>query len=123
MMREIVSELQLPIELETIEVDFGRVTEFIDIDYVSAYDLLITSGAHWEMIKEDFYQLMYTVPVFHLTFTESDIVKSLVRARRFGSRIALMYYGQEEYDLSAYADLLNISVACLTGQFKMRSIF
>lgn len=112
-MEKVVSELQLPIKLSVIEVDFGRVTEFIDIDKISSFDLLITSGAHWEMIREDFYQLMYTIPIFHLKFTESDIVKALVRAKQYGNRIALMYYGQAEYDLQEYADLLNIKITRL----------
>lgn len=111
---EVMETLKLPIELKLLEVGFGEVSKHLDLEMISNYDMVITSGAHFEMIKRDFNELLYIAPFFPLHFTESDLVKALVQAKKFSDKIILMYFSDEEYDLEKYKDILNIELIRLT---------
>lgn len=106
---EVIELLNLPVSLEVIEVGFGELHK-IDPNKFSEYDLVITSGAHLEMINKDYYELTYLVPFYPLQFTEADLVKALVQAKEYGNKIILMYYTDEEYHLEFYQDLLDMEV-------------
>jgi transcriptional regulator, propionate catabolism operon regulatory protein len=106
---EVMEILNLPLSLEVLEVDFGELHK-IDNEMFSKYDLVITSGAHLEMINKDYYELTYLVSFYPLHFTESDLVKGLVQAKKFGNKIMLMYFPDENYNLELYEKILNIEM-------------
>ena len=106
---EVIELLNLPLSLEILEVNFGELHK-LDNDLFSKYDLVITSGAHLEMINKDYYELTYLVPFYPLHFTEADLVKGLVQAKNFGEKIMLMYFPEENYDLEMYEKILNIEL-------------
>jgi transcriptional regulator, propionate catabolism operon regulatory protein len=101
--------LNLPVSLEVLEVGFGELHK-IDPNKFSKYDLVITSGAHLEMINKDYYELTYLVPFYPLQFTEADLVKGLVKAKKHGSKIILMCYTEDIYDLDFYETVLDLEV-------------
>jgi propionate catabolism operon transcriptional regulator len=101
--------LNLPLHLEVVEVGFGELNK-IDTKMFSQFDLVITSGAHLEMLNKEYHELTYLVPFYPLHFTESDLVKGLVEAREFGKNIMLMYFPDETYDLAEFEKVLNINV-------------
>lgn len=106
---EAIELLNLPLNLDILEVNFGELHK-IDNTLFAQYDLVITSGAHLEMINKDYYELTYLVPFYPLQFTEADLVKGLVQATHFGQRIMLMYFPEENFDLVEYECMLNIEI-------------
>ncbi|MEC1525429.1 sigma 54-interacting transcriptional regulator [Neobacillus niacini] len=106
---EVIELLNLPLSLEVLEVNFGELHK-IDHEMFSQFDLVITSGAHLEMINKDYYELTYLVPFYPLHFTEADLVKGLAQAKKFGRKILLMYFPEEDYQLEQYEDLLDIEL-------------
>ena len=106
---EVIELLNLPLSLDVLEVNFGELHK-IDNNMFSKYDLVITSGAHLEMINKDYYELTYLVPFYPIKFTEADLVKGLVQASQFGRKIMLMYFPEENYNLEMYEEILNIEL-------------
>lgn len=106
---EVVELLNLPLILDVLEVNFGELHK-IDNELFPKYDLVITSGAHMEMINNDYYELTYLVPFYPLQFTESDLVKCIVQAKEYGNKMMLMYFPEENYNLEQYEKLLNIEM-------------
>lgn len=106
---EVIELLNLPLDLDVLEVNFGELHK-IDNELFPKYDLVITSGAHLEMINKDYYELTYLVPFYPLRFTESDLVKCLVQAKKYGNKMMLMYFPEENYQLEQYEHLLNIEM-------------
>ncbi|MRG84842.1 sigma 54-interacting transcriptional regulator [Salinibacillus xinjiangensis] len=111
---EVMDIMNLPIVLDVKEVGFGEISQHIDSDNLLNYDLVITSGAHLEVIKRDFTELTYTIPIYPFQFSESDLVKSIAKAKKYGNKIILMYYGENKYELTEYEKLLNIELVNLT---------
>ena len=101
--------LNLPLDLEILEVDFGELHK-LDNGIFPKYDLVITSGAHLEMINKDYYELTYLVPFYPLRFTEADVIKSMVQSKKFGRKIMLMYLPEEDYDFKIYENILDIEM-------------
>ncbi|NHM32471.1 sigma 54-interacting transcriptional regulator [Neobacillus terrae] len=110
---EVMELLNLPLSLEVLEVNFGELHK-IDHEMFSEFDLVITSGAHLEMINKDYYELTYLVPFYPLQFTEADLVKGLAQAKKYGRKILLMYFPEEDYQLEQYEDLLDIELKRFT---------
>lgn len=110
---EVIELLNLPLHLDVLEVNFGELHK-IDNELFPNYDLVITSGAHLEMINKEYYELTYLVPFYPLHFTESDLVKCLVQAKTYGNKIMLMYFPEENYQLEQYEQLLNIEMIRLS---------
>jgi transcriptional regulator, propionate catabolism operon regulatory protein len=106
---EVIELLNLPLSLDVLEVNFGELYK-IDNDLFSRYDLVITSGAHLEMINKEYYELTYLVPFYPLRFTEADLIKGLVQAKRYGDKIMLMYFPEEDYDLNVYEEILGLEI-------------
>ena len=107
--KEVIDLLNLPLDLDIIEVNFGELHKLGD-DLFSKYDLVITSGAHLEMINKQFYELTYLVPFYPIHFTESDLIKSMVQAKKYGNKILLMYLSEVDYELDKYAKILDIEL-------------
>lgn len=110
MLQEVMDTLHLPVEITIHEVGFGDIHQLINLDDIHSFDIVITSGAHWEIIKRDFPELMYRVPVYPFQFTEADVVKSVVKAKAYSDKIMLLYYGDEEYDLDKYCQILGVDL-------------
>lgn len=102
--------LHLPVEITIHEVGFGDIHQLLNLDDLYSFDIIITSGAHWEIIKRDFHELMYRVPVYPFQFTQADVVKSVVKAKAYSDKIMLLYYGDEEYDLDKYCHILGVDL-------------
>lgn len=107
---EVMEMLNLPMELKVLEIEFGQVGDYIETDEISKYDLVITSGAHLDMINKDFYELTYIVPFYPLQFTEADLVTAIVKSKEYGKNVILMYVAEQEYELDKYKDLLDINL-------------
>jgi transcriptional regulator, propionate catabolism operon regulatory protein len=106
---EVIEMLNLPLQLEVIEVGFGELNN-IDTKMFTQFDLVITSGAHLEMLNKEYHELTYLVPFYPLHFTEADLVKGLVEAKKFGENIMLMYFPDETHDLTEFEEVLHINV-------------
>ncbi|EZH64733.1 hypothetical protein DH09_19640 [Bacillaceae bacterium JMAK1] len=107
---EVSDLLNIPMKLVVLEVEFGKVWEYMTVDKMIDYDLVITSGAHLDFIVEEFEELTQLVPVYSLKFSEADLVTSLVKAKEYGNRIATIFYRDHGYDLSSYQSLLDIEL-------------
>jgi propionate catabolism operon transcriptional regulator len=110
LIQEVIETLTLPVEITIHEVGFGEINKLIDLKEIYSFDIIITSGAHWELIKKEFHELTYRVPIYPFRFTQADVVKSLVHAKALSNKILLMYYGDEEYELEKYRDILGVDV-------------
>ncbi|MDQ0340839.1 propionate catabolism operon transcriptional regulator [Caldalkalibacillus uzonensis] len=107
---EVYKTVNLPIKLEVLEVGFAEFSKRIDLDYVTTFDLVITSGAHLEIFKREFSELLHLIPIYPLHFTEADVVKALVKAKAIGNKVLLMYSNYETYPLEEYKRTLNLDV-------------
>ncbi|MBP1947089.1 sigma 54-interacting transcriptional regulator [Virgibacillus litoralis] len=107
---EVMDIMKLPIKLKVEEVGFGEINKYIDSNKLLNYDLVITSGAHLEVIKRDFNELTYSIPIYPFQFSESDLVKSIAKAKKYSNKIVLMYYGQNKYELKKYEKLLDVKL-------------
>lgn len=110
LLQEVIDTIHLPVEITIHEVGFGAIHQLIDLNEIYTFDIIITSGAHWEIIKRDFHELMYRVPIYPFQFTQADVVKSVVKAKAYSAKIVLMYYGEEEYELDKYCEILGVDV-------------
>ncbi|WP_134701027.1 sigma 54-interacting transcriptional regulator [Ammoniphilus sp. YIM 78166] len=110
LVEQVFWDLHLPIELKILEARFGEVNRVIDLETIGEFDIVITSGAHLEYIKRELSELFYKITIYPLRFSESDLVKALVDAKAFSSKILLMYFNEENYDLEKYHRLLDIEL-------------
>ncbi|WP_010530069.1 sigma 54-interacting transcriptional regulator [Lentibacillus jeotgali] len=102
--------VNLPFNLDIIEVEFGELNNYIDTDSIMKYDLVITSGAHLEFIHNELKELTYHVSFYPLEIIEADLVQSLVKASNFGQNIILMTYANKTHELKEYVRILDVNL-------------
>ena len=109
---EVLELIHLPLSLDILEIRFGEI-EKIDYNMLAKYDLLITSGAHLEMINENYSELSSILPIYPLHFTEADLVRGLVKAKQYGNKVMVMYFPRTEFELHKYSEILGIEMEIL----------
>ncbi|MFC2949193.1 sigma 54-interacting transcriptional regulator [Virgibacillus sediminis] len=105
--------VNLPVELDILEVEFGELNNFIDTDTIMKYDLVITSGAHLELIYKEFEELTYHVSFYPLELIEADLVRSLVKASSISNKVILMTYANKTHALEEYVQILRLDLVQL----------
>jgi propionate catabolism operon transcriptional regulator len=106
---EVLSLIHLPLSIDILEIRFGEIDK-IDYNMLAKYDLMITSGAHLEMINENYTELSHILPIYPLHFTEADLVKGLVKAKQYGKKVMVMYFPRTEFELEKYSEILDIDI-------------
>src|SRR5699024_2166433 len=107
--------IKLPVEIEIIEAEFGELNKHINIKEITKYDLIVTSGAHLEYIYNSLKELTYQIPIYPLEIMESDLVKSLVEAKKYNEKdIILMTYANKSYKVKEYLQILELNLTQLS---------
>lgn len=87
---------QLP-EVTIRDVGFGNVINFLNQNLpVLSPNIIITGGAHWEMLNRSQYHS--SIPIIPIPVTKFDLLQAALNARQFGKRIAVIHYGEELKD-------------------------
>ncbi|MFJ6413870.1 PrpR N-terminal domain-containing protein [Terribacillus sp. AE2B 122] len=92
---------QLP-DVTIRDVHFGHVVDYLN-DHLHTIQpqMIITGGAHWTMLDKSVYQS--ALPILPIPITRYDLLQAALQARQFGSRIAVIHYGE---DLQSYQDVV-----------------
>ncbi|HWL22488.1 MAG TPA: PrpR N-terminal domain-containing protein [Ureibacillus sp.] len=88
---------QLPTHTSEIiikDIGFGGLKNFLTQKLASVQpSMIITGGAHWEMLKNS--NMPLSIPTVPIPITRYDLLSAVVEAKTINSKIAIIYYGDQ----------------------------
>lgn len=91
------------------DIGFGGIENFIQQQLPEIQpNVIVTGGAHWEMLKQSDIQL--PVPLVSIPITRYDLLSAVVKAQTFSNKIAIIHYGNQLVGLESVLTNFNADV-------------